>query len=442
MSNGASAIATLSPALNSPADGVEEIPDGQGGGDNGDGGGTADDAGGDSGAGAGAGDGAGKVGADGKPAAGAVDASKISTSDFKKFTAELSKTNKPLAEQLTADRYKVLEFEKAGFKTPAEASAFKEAVETYGGLEELETIASDAREFGGEIMQLANGDPALIDKLSKESPEGLSKLAMPFLEKLKSFNPEEYKSISTRLVADALGASNVSSHASLLLKAILDGDQNAAKSLAERLDAHLKTYGEGAKAAAAKDPERENFLKEKQTWETQKQTEAQEKFATDVLGGVNPKVTAEVIEHINSFLPKGYKLPEATLHKMVGDVFADINAKLLEKKDYATRYEALLKTKDARRVAQFIHSRTTPILYDLAKKTYDIYKGSAPAAARRVAPKAGAPAAGGQKTETGVENRKPTFSEAARFGFSKEDYLQGVMTKKLVKNGKTVFAWS
>jgi hypothetical protein len=98
---------------------------------------------------------------------------------FKAHIAEVAKTNKALAAQLKGDRFKVAKFEQAGFRTPEEAIHLRETVDEYGGLEGLEQLATDAREFAEEIGMLSEGNPALLEKLSQSSPDGVAKLVVP-----------------------------------------------------------------------------------------------------------------------------------------------------------------------------------------------------------------------------------------------------------------------
>jgi ABC-type histidine transport system ATPase subunit len=455
--------ANLTPASGTDTGNTSEVEiqdTGAGGnGDSGAAGGSTEGDGGSSAGGEGGSGSSTSTAADGKGADGAA-AARSTTNEFKKSVNERFKDNPKLRDEIIGDRFKLENWNKLGFKSPEEVTALRDAVEAYGGVEGLESLAATSEMFNAEQAQLKSGDPAILDVLLKDNAEGMMKLIPEAVSRMKSAAPEQYTAMRDAMLHDEFTANNVYSHLAVLLDVITKGEAGAqvkAKDLTERLQEYLGKF----KSAASKEknPEKEAWLKEKAEFEKTKSSEAEEKFAGEVLSTVNPEVTKMVRGHIQSLVPKGYTLPKATEDKLLQEVFDGINGKLLEKDDYTKRYDALLKTRDAKRLSRFILSRVEPITFDLAKAVYEVFRGASPTTMKKGAAGGGGRgssaaagkdgkdgAAGGSgRTVNGapeVINRKPTLQEAMKMGFSKEEWLGGSISKKLIDKNKNVrFAW-
>jgi hypothetical protein len=369
----------------------------------------------------------------------------------KKHLAELSKTNKPLAEAFKRNEFKVREYEKI-YKTPAEALEVKGLMESLvgpdgeTGAEAIERLQTDAQEFAAEINQFREGQTDLLDALAKDSPQGLAKLVPHGVKLLKSIDQAGYDRLSGAIMDELFVGKNVYDHVQRLMETVAAGGEGAqqnAYALVQQLQKFLGAYKQySGQGNTALDAERSTFEKQKQDWQTKQATETENKFAENVLGSVNPAVTKQVKDHIATMIPKGYKMPDGTSNQIVTEVFRRINAKLLERPDYKTRYDALLKTRDPKRVSNFIRSRVDPILLDLTKSVYQDFRGVVPPR-KAGAGNAGAGAGKGNQNQNtqGVQNRKPTLDEALSLGFSKIDWINALSARKLAKNGKVLFQW-
>lgn len=364
--------------------------------------------------------------------------------DLKTSLSELRKTNPKMAKQIQEDYFKVRQIEALGFKSTSEVKAFKETIDNITalngetGMQAIEALQADAQEFHDEMTAFAQGEGSLLVKLQKANADGFNKLVPQANKIFKETNPQEYAKFEESVIDTAFSANNVYSHIEALTKAISEGNQAEANRLAKGLQGWVN--GKQGKGNPTVDKEREAVQTERQQWETQKATEAQATFEKNMYGGLNPVVTNKVKTLIAGFLPKGYKLPAETENLMLTTIFGQIDGKLQEKEDYISRASAIFKTKDQKRVHNFMLSRIDPHLLPLTKAVVQQFRGAVPAAKKAVVPGV-KPTTGNNPLAKGAQARKPSLQEAMDAGFSKNEYLTALTKKKLEKNGKTYFAW-
>lgn len=362
--------------------------------------------------------------------------------DLKASLAELKKTNPKMADQISKDYFKVRQFEQLGFKSPADVKAMKDTIDGLTGLNgetglaAIESLQADAQEFNDEISAFTQGDPALLQKLATSSPEGFAKLIPHAIKLFRDKSPQEFAKLEEGIIDSAFTQNNVYPHVDLMVKAIVEGNQAEAARLAKALQGYLN--GKQGKGNQPVDKDREAFQTERQQWETQKASEAQQKFEKEMYAGLNTVVTDKVKSILTSLLPKGFKLPVETESLMLKTIFGQIDGKLQEKQDYLSRAGAIFKTKDLKRVHNFMVSRIDPLLLPLTKSVFTQFRGVAPG--KKAAPGVKSGVTPGNVSK-GMQARKPTLQEAQDLGFSKEEYLNALGKKKLERAGKTLFTW-
>jgi hypothetical protein len=75
-----------------------------------------------------------------------------------------------------------------------EAQSVKSLVAAAGGLEGITTLQQQHAHYTAQDELLRAGDPAALDNVMKEFPEGMANLAAPFLERLATANPDALQS--------------------------------------------------------------------------------------------------------------------------------------------------------------------------------------------------------------------------------------------------------
>ncbi len=99
--------------------------------------------------------------------------------------------------------YKYQAYE-AIFKKPEEAQAAKSLIETLGGTEGIGQIQERISYLDNQDEMLRSGNPAVLDEMFKDFPEGAAALAEPFLERLARTAPDTYQSVVGGLAVDMI----------------------------------------------------------------------------------------------------------------------------------------------------------------------------------------------------------------------------------------------
>lgn len=426
------------------------------GGDGGAADGGGDDIGGgsDAGAGAGAGD-AGATDADaaeaapgdaekgegaeeGKEGKDAEANARAMLEERKKAIAEIRKQNPKLADELKRDFSKARQFEQA-FKTPTEAREAKEFMERVGGEDGLAEIEAQLESMKMVDASIERGDPAVVDDMVADFPEGFAKIMPHALEKWEAVDPDGFKRHSASAVDRYFESNNVYSHVDALAQAIADGKQEDAHRLTTQLREFLKgsrEFGQRRQNAGT-DKEREAFEREKREFEESRRVAADNEFSEKVLAQANAEVT-RTAEAVLKDLTRGLEVPAETRARIMREVFREINAKLNELPNYGKRYDALFASRDVNRMAKFIIANARQVLPGLVKSVKSAYILGTGKPAARVAAQRGA---GGNGAHAATLGRKPTLAEARAMGFGTDEYLSALGQRKLERNGKVFARW-
>lgn len=371
-----------------------------------------------------------------------VDASKVPDAkaqlgEARKQLAELRKVNPKLADYAQKSIFKSQEFEKA-FPTVKEAVAAKAVLEELGGEEGIVALRQNAEAIQMVDASIEQGDPQVLDDMFKDFPEGMAKLMPEAISRLAKVNPAAYEQLTGNIVNDFLGSKNVYSHVQNLLAHIEGGDQAKSIEAIKQLSNFFNHYQKNGTKDTGLDAERTKFNTEKQTYEQGKVTEKTATFQKSVATMTDAVIVKQSKDLLTGLLPKGTKLPDATVDAILKDTFANLNSTLGKDQNYQKRWEGLLKeclkTNDTNRLHKFVMSNVGNKLLDALKAS----KAKFVIGAIKATPKPGQ-GAGGQVIPKGTVNRKPTFAET---GLDKIAYLNGVGAKKIVAKNGTTYIWT
>jgi hypothetical protein len=356
--------------------------------------------------------------------------------EARKQLAELRKVNPKLADFAQKSIFKSQEFEKL-FPTVKEAQNAKAVLEELGGEEGIVSLRQGAEALQAVDSSIEQGNPQVLDDMFRDFPEGTAKLVPAAVERLSKINPQAYEQLQSGMVDTFLQSKNVYSHVTNMLASIEGGDQAKALEAVKQLSAFLNHYSKNApKADSGLEAERTKFNTEKQTYEQTKATEAQATFTKSVATMTDAVLIKQAKDIITGLVPKGTKLPDATVDAILKDAFASLNSTLGKDANYQKRWSGLLKeaikTGDTNRMHKFVMSHASPKLLDALKAS----KGKFVIGAIKAAAKPGAP---GAVIPKGVINRKPSFEES---GLDKTSYLNGLGAKKITARSGQVFQWA
>ena len=184
---------------------------------------------------------------------------------------EALKAKPELLKQVEKNHYELRQWQKSGFKTPAEVTAFTKGINDLAtslgradGLKGVEAIKAEAQEWATVMAGLSAGDPAVIDQMFDDNTEGLTKLAGPYLTKLATSAPAAFQyeiskiMMATLNASDTTGLNVIAAYNQLAAKY---GDDPDAAKLLNRLhsvfDAIYKTAQKAPETAAQTNPQLE-----------------------------------------------------------------------------------------------------------------------------------------------------------------------------------------
>jgi hypothetical protein len=413
----------------------EDADQGDGSGE-GDGGGTGE----------GEGEGEGDEGGEG-----AQGGKKVSFTEqqFRKALDEVKKVDPKLADVLRKDHFKLGDYVKVG--TLDEVRALKDTLDDLGGEEGITEMRGKVTDYANELMRFAEGDPAAVDDLFKDFPDGGFKLVPIAVNKMRAMEMDEatglpkpgghYAQLAARLTSETLTNFGVMSALDTVLRIAHDGGTNAQARVVEELT-KLKNWAEGVSAFARRRPQ-EDDSKKTSDIERREQAVRQEKrgiYLTNVGSEVTKQLNANVARYLNPLLRdylkvtgKALKLPSKQ------DVFLGASTRISKALEANSRYQSQLKAMLAKneppeKVARFVHT----YMEKIAKKSVEaVWETKGHAHARRgVAGKGSGAGAGSARVSQG---KKPP---AEKIDWSKDPsrmrFISGEATLKKEFGGGVV----
>lgn len=194
------------------------------------------------------------------------------------------------AAKLLNDGYSRYEAYKAVIPTVEEARTIRAALDTVGGLDGLAELQSLTSSVETTDALLESGDPAVLDQIFEDAPEGIVKLAGPYLSKLAKANPEAYNRAVTPHFVRFLQASNFPSVLGALANAVKDKPEALAivqdmtewfaneKNLADRLNTDSIS------------PERDRLNKDRESFAKEQRSELEKSIGTAVSSHINQEL--------------------------------------------------------------------------------------------------------------------------------------------------------
>lgn len=296
-----------------------------------------------------------------------------------------------------------------------------------GGIEELRQTVKAAQDARAENAEFASGEPArqatALKSIAEDMPEAFAAGVAPYLDTLKSVNPEAYNATVGKLASEALAAEGlpemIGSHFAAIEAMARAAEKGDEKAFAEAFQAVVgapefrawaQKVGIGAQAAPAKaravDPEVAKLQKELEGYKAKEQQAAQES-ATQIqkeFGEFTQSVDAawqklaqpevdKLLEVIPSNMPKVAREQLTTRlgREIVGELQNRINDELVKGLgDLARKIDAVVtnrawKTNADRvreQVANLVNARAKQLLPHVAKPILDAFSTATVAAAK------------------------------------------------------------
>jgi hypothetical protein len=299
---------------------------------------------------------------------------------FKTTYDKIKAADPKAAEMFRKEHFSLQQFTKA-FGTPAEAAAAKELFETYGGEEGLEELSGRAEQFASEMDAFSKGDPALIDMLAKDDPEGFAKVGAPYLTTLSKVNSAAYDAMLAPIMVSTLDQTGITAgiaEAGNILDALYGslkaaGVTQGLPEITQAFNALKKAYdaGEKLKKIAEQSAQRpvsdkEKALAEKEKALTQKERDT---FYSEVQKQVTQGSDALIDKALQTYykqFPKITKDQKADLHNGVFDYIAQ---QLKSNAKYQKQLRTMLQNGEADKAVKYVAQNVGKLLQNGAAKT-------------------------------------------------------------------------
>lgn len=180
----------------------------------------------------------------------------IKAADIVKFLREQKEANPANANLLRTlqDRYFSAQDFNSLFPKIEEARTVKATLEAVGGMEGIAHLQEVEQSLEALDQRVATGDPAFIEELSKEFPDGFKRLVPAALETLGKLDAAAYQSVVAPIAIQAIMSSPLISSFELLNERLQSGEVDGAKRELARIGQMLSGWAEYAnqpKAAQA-----------------------------------------------------------------------------------------------------------------------------------------------------------------------------------------------
>lgn len=337
---------------------------------------------------------------------------------------------------------------RSAFKTPAEARAAFDVLESAGGEEGIGNLSNEANSYARELTAIAQGNPEILDELATDYPDGLEKLAQPFLSKLREIRPETYDRMSARFVTDALenmGDSGVSVISSIgrALELVADGKQQAAF---DQLKLIRQWFADTKKFATTKPAEKNNPAVDQRAQELERKEQAI--YHGEVGKAVTSRMNTMVEKHLNPYLRDAIKAKRGlSMDQKKGlaqGIFDRLASALRADSKYQDRFKALLSEGDINKIDRYVSSQIDLRIRKAVRAEWHSrgFAGGTPSAKGKGAAAANGAARTAGNGNSNVATRVSAKPQASEIDWSKDRnrsrYMLGQAT---LKNGKIV-KWS
>lgn len=301
-------------------------------------------------------------------------------------------TTKEFGQELTNKLGKVRGYEEV-FPTVKEARETRTLIESVGGREAVTAAIESHATMQRVDQQIAAGDPAVVEDMFKQSPEGMAKLAGPILDQLAKANPAAYKAA---LVPHAIAMMQADGFSPAFLNSLVDSFNKDDKAgLQEKIGSLIEYYKglmQGAKPKGI-DPDRVKLDDDKKAWETQKQQEAIKSTFNTNLDYSASKIDAGIAADV-----KRLNLSEKQVEKLRQNVWKELETRRNKDSVFTTTLNSKFDGKTPKADAvTWLNGFTDRNVADAINEVVTSYYGDRKAVPARVDPTAPKKAAGAGK---------------------------------------------
>jgi len=306
----------------------------------------------------------------------------------------------------------------------------QEQIELLGGEEGIAAMQTELQEYSETLAQVAEGNPAAIDKVIEDSREGYLKLAEAALDKMPSVDPVRYEQALVPHVAQYLAEKGITETTNYALTLLKENRPQDAQRILEYMKGwfgRLSKLAEQKKQAPQDDPREKKIQEDRAALEREKG----EAYQGKVNGSVAESINKEIAKHLVPLL-KGKTLTQKQRQGTVSDAYTNIAKAIRGQQRTQQQLQAFMRKRAepgeiARFLASKINSRDAEGKTLASRAIKEAWEGRGFAAAA---------ASNGAKTQVVQTKGKPQPED---IDWGKDEgryrYMRGEAT---LKNGRTV----
>ncbi len=327
-----------------------------------------------------------------EPEAAAPESADVRDNEVAKLIREL-RTARPEADKLLKslhDSYFGHNAYKQLFPSVDEGRALKAQLEAVGGadgLAKLQDLESDIQEMYGSLER---GDPAVLDEMIAEYPDGMKTLLAAGFERLAQLDPQAYwQSLQRPMAQYLLQDSGLAQSLGLVYERLQNNEADGAMKELQRIGQWLQGMSN---------------LPERPTPQTVAADQDRQKWQAEREQMVKQQAGRELFTHLDQALRqqleplwKNHQLSDEAKNDLLQGVLIELDGMMKSDPLYQRNTAAYLKQGDVGKFMNFAKSSLQPQLGKAVNAVWNRRYGSLPArrqtATPKVAPSASAPAA-------------------------------------------------
>ena len=259
--------------------------------------------------------------------------------------AETNPEQAKILKQLAEDHFRTENTYKKMFPTIEAVTEAKEIIDAVGGLDGVRGLQERVEAYSQQDSKLNSGDPAILDEIFSQFPDGAASLAPHYLEKLAAASPTAFTEAVAPYVLGLMSNAGVINHVSAMMQ---ESDtkrlQAMVNSLGQWLDGEMKKVGQLANKPKSNVSSQQQSALERERAELQ--AEKNQIFISKIESAAVSKITP-VINSIIQQQTKNFKLSptQVSHYKEV------LDRKVLESLNANTTYQKQLQVRITNKTA-------------------------------------------------------------------------------------------
>lgn len=237
-----------------------------------------------------------------------------------------------------------------------EVKATLDAIGGVTGIADLQTMVQGIERIDQMVDE---GDPAVVEDMAKESPEGFTKLIHHGLEILEKMNSTEFDNTIRPSLVRSLINSGMGDYLADALESLEAGDtQGAARRISgiSRWLGRLVEAEKGREKNVGPDPREEALKEQRLQLETEKQNITRDRVKGDIVSYLTDTISSGVKP-----LLKGQNFSQQQIDDLIDGVGREINATMGADKAYGSNLAALMRKGDIEKTEEYIKAKINAI---------------------------------------------------------------------------------